>query len=212
MSLGLIILITLLGIIFLALTYLLFVPITLRIDILIDKKVSAISEINVFPFKYKFIRKKKAEELFAEPESEKVEKAEKKEKKAKKGLSLSALNRSDIVIIFELVTEALKYLGRLVKAPHYFLRAEIAGGAAEPDLTGEIYGAYEAIRFILPQSVTFSYRPDFLADKFNGKVEIGLMVRIIKLLKETLVFIFRLPIIKLIKLYRKLKRGGKDGK
>jgi hypothetical protein len=192
-----------LGIIFVFISYLFFMPIKFRIKIRLDKKVSAVSEVRIFPFEHKFIRDK----------LEKVEKPPKAGKKLgvrkpKKKLNLSRLGVNDIAILKKVISESLKFAGRVIEAPHYSLKADIAGGACEPDLTGEIYGAYQAIRFALPESISISYRPNFAAEKFSGTVELGLAIRAIKLLTETLILIFRLPIIKLIKLYRKLRKGG----
>jgi hypothetical protein len=189
--------------------YLLFVPITIRVNVLFDQKISAVSAIKIFPFEYKFESGKiKKPRKTKTPKSPKViqELPEEIEKKTKSNFSL--LGRSDLPVIFKLISETLKFAGRLIRTPRCFLKAEIVGGASEPDITGELYGAYHAIRPILPQAILINYNPDFAAEKFTGKVEIGLVIRIIGFLKETLIFILRLPIIRLIKLYRKLKKGA----
>ncbi len=188
------------------LSYLLFTPVSIRLAIKFDESVAAVPELRIFPFKYK-IRKTPSGEEPEEPTKEKRVKTA----KVKGGLDFSRLNRADMSIIFKLLMEILRYLGRSVKAPKYFLKAEIAGGAAEPDVTGELYGAYQALRYVLPSAVSVSYSPDFTAEKFSGRVEVGLAFRLSRILRETLVFVFRLPIIKLIRLYRKLRIGGKNG-
>jgi len=202
----------LLAIIFVLGAYLLFMPITLRLNIIIDEKISTVSAVKIFPFERKFVlgipkKEKKVKE------AEKIEKAVIKavkipEEKPKKRFKLSDFSRSDLAVIFDLFGGTLKLTGRLLSAPHYFLKANITGGAAEPDITGELYGAYHAIRPALPSSISIVYNPDFAAEKFKGTVEMGLVIRIFRLIWETLVFIIRLPIIKLIKLYRKLKKGA----
>jgi hypothetical protein len=201
-----------LAVIFILFAYLLFMPITLRLNILIDEKVSTVSAVKMFPFERKFVLGQPKKEKKVE-KPEKIEKVAAKvgeisEKKPKKKFKFSKLSRTDLAIIFDLLGETLKLIGRLLKAPHYFLRADIAGGAPEPDITGELYGAYHAIRPILPSSIMIVYNPDFAAEKFKGTVEMGLVIRIFRLIWETLVFIIRLPIIRLIKLYRKLKKGA----
>lgn len=207
MSLGLIILTVVLGIIFLFLVYLLFMPIRFRLDVSFDKKVTATPAVAIYPFEHRFIRRKAKK-----PEKPPKPPKEEKPKPEKKKLDFSQLGVADAPILAKVISEALNFVGRIIKAPHYSLKADFAGGASEPDLTGEIYGAYLALRFALPESVLVRYRPDFTAERISGTVELGLAVRIIKLIKETLVFIFRLPIIKLIKLYRKLRKGGRHGK
>ena len=202
----------LLAVIFILFAYLLFMPITLRLNILIDEKVSANSVVEIFPFEHKFALGKSPKEKKAK-KPEKIKKAtvktgEMPEEKPKRKFKLSDFGLSDLAVIFDLLSEALKLIGRLLNAPNYFLRANITGGATEPDVTGELYGAYHAIRPVLPSSISIIYNPDFASEKFTGTVEVGLVIRIFRLIWETLVFIIRLPIIRLIRLYRKLKKGA----
>ncbi len=195
----------------LALAYLLFVPINVSLEINFGEKVLMVSALRFFPFEYKFIsgKPKKAEKI-KRPEPEMATRKAKEELKKKTGkkLRLSRLSRSDIGICIKVISEILRFFGGIIGSPKYFLRANIAGGASEPDITGELYGAYHAIRPIMPNAVSINYNPDFAAEKFNGRIEAGFIVRISSLLKETLIFIIRLPIIKLIRLYRKLRKDG----
>jgi hypothetical protein len=191
-----------LTIVILLFAYILLVPITINFDLRIAEKVSAESAIKAFPFRYRFSGgklKKKARKpiLLKTP-------IKKPSQKMKRKRDFSKLNTLDIALILETAGEAFRFVGRLIKAPEYYVKAELSGGVAAPDTTGEIYGAYQALRPILPSSITVSYNPDFTAEKFRGTVRCGLATRIITILKEILLFIFRLPIIKLIKLYRKL--------
>jgi hypothetical protein len=189
--------------------YVLFVPITLRLNIIIDKKVSAVSAVRAFPFERKFVSGKperKAKKSKPKNQETKEKLAEEPEEKAEKKFKLSHLSRKDILTVIDLIGEAFRFIGHIVKAPHYYLRAEIAGGATTPDVTGELYGAYQAIKPVLPGSISIIFNPDFNAERFSGTVEAGFVIRIFRLLWETLILILRLPIIKLIKLYRKLRK------
>ena len=206
MILGSLVLTLMFWVFILILTYLLFTPISIRLEIKFGDGVDAIPELRIFPFRYKI----RVEQPTKEPVKVEKEKPEKKVRERGR-LEFSKLNRGDMTILFRTLVETLKFFGRTIRAPQYFLRAEIAGGASEPDITGELYGAYQALKFALPGAVSVSYRPDFTAEKFSGRVEVGLAFRLARLSKETLVFIFRLPILKLIKLYRKLRTGGKNG-
>lgn len=197
--------------VFFVLAYLLFVPINVRLEINIGEKTSAISRVRIFPFEHEFVsgkakKVKKKEKL----ETKKAISEAKKppEKVTGNKFKLSQLNRTDIGIMLKVITEALRFLGGVISAPHYFLRATIAGGASEPDITGELFGAYHAIRPVLPEAISISYNPDFAAERFSGRIEAGFVIRIFSLINETLIFIIRLPIIKLIRLYRKLRKEG----
>jgi hypothetical protein len=191
-----------LTVLILILAYILLVPITINLNLRIAEKVSAESAIKAFPFRYRF----SAEEYEKKAKKPKQVKttAEKLSKKEKRKQDFSKINLRDITLLLETAAEAFRFAGRLLKAPEYYVKAELSGGAAAPDITGEIYGAYQALKPILPRSIAVSYNPDFTAEKFSGTVRCGLVIRIITIVKEFLLFIFRLPIIRLIKLYRKL--------
>jgi hypothetical protein len=197
------------SVVFAITAYLLFVPITIRVIVLIDQKISAVSAIKIFPFEYKFVSGKlKKQRKLKVPKPPKVDQELPEEIGERQKSKIRLLGRSDLPVIFRVITETFKFAGRLIRTPRFFLKAEIAGGASEPDITGELYGAYHAIRPVLPKAISISYNPNFTAEQFTGTVEMGLVIRIFGFLKETLVFIFRLPIIRLIKLYRKLKKGA----
>ena len=188
--------------------YILFMPVKLRASIIIDESVSAVSSLTIFPFRYT---------IHPKPQKTPGRATKKKREKKdgvikKKPLDISLLNASDGPTIFKIAKEALRLMGRLIQAPDYFLVANITGGAAEPDITGQLYGAYHAIRPNLPAGIQINYVPDFTAERFKGDISVGLAVRIFGILRETIAFIFRLPILRLIKLYRKLKKGRNDGK
>lgn len=194
------IILILFALILLAVTYLLFTPLRIQIDFRFGEKFSAGSTIAMFPFRYR-IAMGKGEK----PKRAKKETAE-KPAVARKRFDYSRIDANDRKLLFKILGETFKFLGRLIKAPDsYFVRADLSGGAAEPDTTGMLFGAYQAVTPILPRSVTVAYNPDFLAERLEGTVECGLAVRIITVLMEMARFVFRLPKVKLYKLYRKLK-------
>jgi hypothetical protein len=206
-------LLIILGVLLLAILYALFIPISVQFNLIIEEKTLALLSVRAFPFKRQLYP--------GSPQLEKEEKSkpshEKKPKKEtpvgrKKKFDLTLLTRSDIRILLRVAGEAFKLMGRLFKAPDYYLVANLAGGVEEPDITGQIYGAYHAIRPNLPAAVKINYAPDYLAGRVNGNISCGIVVTVFGIIKEIVIFIFRLPKIKLIKLYRKLKAGRKDVK
>jgi len=199
---------------FLILTYILFIPVKVYVNLRIDEKVSAISGIKAFPFELHFISGKSEAKQAKPEEAGKIEPSSLKtpEKKEKK-IQLSKLTTVDIGVLLGVVSEFFKFLGRLFKAPdRYFIQAEISGGLSEPNATGELYGAYHVVKAILPGSVMVDYQPDFLSEKIKGTVNFGFVIRLFNVLKEIAVLIFRLPVVRLIKLYRKIKvkNGGRN--
>jgi hypothetical protein len=224
------ILLALLGILLTVLAYVLFMPITVNFSLIIAEKTSVYSAVKMFPFRFTLHPRpeKTPEELAAQEAREKRKQAareakekRKKEKKKeekelqfgeKKKFNFSAMNRSDIGLLLGVVGEAFRLVGRLFRAPEYYLVANIAGGTEYPDVTGHLYGAYHAVRPNLPEAMRINYMPDYIAGRFSGNISGGLVVTIFGIIREIIVFIFRIPKIKLIKLYRKLRKGRKDGK
>lgn len=201
------ILLTILGILIFLLGYILFVPIRIDLHLSYDGKLNAQSSLGFFPFHKRLIGKKRSPKAKAvtKPQANKPESGG-----SQGGLDLSKIDRFDRQILYKMLRELLRLIGRLFRAPDYYLQVRIVGGSEEPDITGQIFGAYMSVRPMLPQAVSIDYRPDFVMGAFNGELKCGLSVRIFNIVKELVVFIFRIPIIKLIKLYRKLKRRKYD--
>jgi hypothetical protein len=206
---GLILLI-LLGIFIALLSYILFVPIRVDLHLAYNGSFETVSTLAFFPFRRTFSGKRENSQPEAAkppkmPVPEKIEK-----EKSGPGLDFSKIDQFDRQVILRAIKEALRFVSRLIRAPDYYLRANIVGGSEEPDITGQIYGAYMAVRPLLPQSVALEYRPDFLMGVYRGEMNLGLSVRVYDIVKEITVFLFRIPSIKLYKLYRKLKRRNDD--
>lgn len=203
-----------LAVIVLILAYILFIPVKVDVNMLIDKKMSAVTGIKAFPFEYKFAPGKAFSRDQKPPKDKKTVSPVRPGAEIKKRrIDSSKLTTVDIGLLFGIVSEFFGFLGRLFKAPdRYFVRAELSGGLSEPDITGELYGAYQAIMAIMPGSIKVDYRPDFISGNISGTVKVGFVVRLINVLKEFVVLIFRLPIIRIIKLYRKIKakNGGSN--
>jgi len=184
--------------------YLLLTPLRIGVDLLFGERFSANSTVRIFPFRRSFALEKAIRERRLKKPQKKRKEEELEARKKKRKFDFSKLNSADRRLLWDTSGEALRFLGRVIKAPEYFVTADIAGGVAEPDMTGQIYGAYKAFNAVMPRAISVSYKPDFLAERFAGTVKAGLGVRIITIMKETVILLFRLRIVKLIKLYRKL--------
>ena len=77
-----------------------------------------------------------------------------------------------------------------------------------PDLTGQLFGTVLSLQPVLGSSVSLAYRPDYLDDRMSGEVVAGATVRVYRLLSELLIFAWRLPKIRLLRLYQQLQKGG----
>jgi hypothetical protein len=203
-----------LAILLLVFSYLLFSPIELRISVIIDEAVSAVSAISIYPFRYRLFPRPQKSDKTRKPERAGEKEAPKpKEKPGRRGqLDFSAFDFSDVRRGLVITRKMLTTVRRLAKSPEYFLAADLKGGTEEPDLTGMIYGAYHAIRPNLPGSVRIRYAPDYVIGRITGDISFGMKVAAFIIIQQLAISIIRMPIIEIVKLYRKARKGGKHGK
>jgi len=200
---------TILIFLLLATVYLMLSPISIYLSFDVGGKRMKTAVIGIFPFKYSFkiSREKKKPEAKTKKEKSKVKATGKKRK-----YSITPILVDEIETIFSVIGYVFRLIGGIIKSPdRYYLRVRLSGGLSAPDLTGQLYGGIESIKPVLGESVSISYRPDFLAESIEGDVTAGLVVRIITIVKQLLIFGWRLPKLRLIKIYRKMRKGGSDG-
>jgi len=123
--------------------------------------------------------------------------------------------RYNLLLEFDLVVEIVKLSFRLLKgilqAPSYRLNISLTGGLSEPDITGSLYGGVCAVSPLLGRFIRLNYLPDFAAQSLGGDITGQAIVRPYKLIKELLLFGWRLPKLRLIKVYLRGRKGGKHG-
>jgi hypothetical protein len=126
---------------------------------------------------------------------------------------LRQLLRDEFDTVSTVLAECAKFCGYLLKSPdRYHVNISLKGSPGPPDLAGAVYGAVELLRPVLGKSFTIQYQPDFTAESIEGNVSVGLEVRAIKIVKEIWICFWKLPKVKLIKIIRILRKGGKDVK
>lgn len=115
----------------------------------------------------------------------------------------------EIDMFFELPPAALRLILGLVKSiRHLNLRVSLRGDFGEPDISGMIYGWSMALTPLLGDSASFFYRPNFAGEPLRAGVFGGFEFRIAVVLKELLIFIWRLPKLRMLKIYWRLKKGA----
>jgi hypothetical protein len=197
------------GTILAGIAYLLFVPIFIEAVYTLGGKIRA--TISFFPFRFRL--KSRAKKAKPKPEKETLAKESLKKKKRKQaGFDFKDLFRTEYPTIKRVVVAVAKLIMGLVKAPNYRLRVELAGGLDEPDITGYLYGLVCALKPLLGRAIILEYRPDFQSETLSGEIKGRVIVRIGSVAKELLLFLHRLPKLKLIKIYLKTRKGGKDGR
>ena len=198
-------------IILLTLGYILFSPISIRLGFTFDDGISGFVRVRLFPFEYKFFRdtKRKAVRTQAVEIRHKKSRIEKSRKALYSVVEVLHVLVDELETLQKIVLNSMKLFRGISKSiDQYYLKLSMAGGLGPPDLTGQLYGTILSVQPILGSSVSLAYRPDYLADKMSGEVVAGVIVRAYRLLNDMLIFAWRLPKIRIIRLYYQLKKGG----
>lgn len=193
------------------LSYLLFTPVILEISYDITGRKLGPGNIRFYPFSYKLKFEKKVDKAEAKKVVAKKarKKAAKKSKRPK--INFIALVRDEIDLGKTVINAAFRLLKGLIAAPEYRLFISLSGGLPEPHLTGYLCGGIKAIGPVLGESIALSYAPDFNSEKLGGEVTGRAALRISMIIKELLIFAARLPKLRLLKVYFKIRKGGGNG-
>jgi hypothetical protein len=90
-------------------------------------------------------------------------------------------------------------------------QGEIEAGFDEPDITGRVFGYYQAALGMVPSVVgRVAFVPDWTGASFSASMRLSLALPLYKLIWRTLVLIARLPLRELVKLAIGKKRGDED--
>jgi len=139
-----------------------------------------------------------------------------KEKKAKAAKPKARRSRSlrDILVLVPQCSKALWiYFIDLLKASIIEqAEGDIEAGFDSPDLTGQVFGLYNAALGAIPALAgRFRYVPVWTGASFSGAVRLTVSLPMFRLVLQTLVLAWRLPVIKIVKLAIGEKGGVQDG-
>ncbi len=91
------------------------------------------------------------------------------------------------------------------------LEGQIEVGFESPDLTGRVFGYYQAALAAVPGVVgRVRFIPDWTGASFGGSARVAVALPLYKLLARTAVLIYRLPLRELIRLAIGKKKGEQD--
>lgn len=143
------------------------------------------------------------------PPPEKEPRVDKKVKKAKRKRSPGDFLR----LIPACGAPLWKYLVSLLRAAVVEeLEGEIEGGFESPDLTGIVFGCYQAALSAVPAVAgRVHFRPDWGGSSLEATVRGSVALPAYKIVFRTLILLFQLPLRELIKLAIGKKKGGQDG-
>ena len=198
----------LLLIILMSLGYILTSPISIYFGFTFGDGFAGFAGVKLFPFEYKSSR-----DAARKPVKTKIKSKKSRMVKGRKVFNSAAevfyVAVDEWEILQKITVSLLKLLRGILESPdQYYLKISMAGGLGPPDLTGQLHGTVLSAQPVLGNSVSLTYRPDYLDDKVSGEVVAGATVRAYRLLSEILTFAWRLPIIRTLRLYHQLKKGG----
>lgn len=189
-------------------------PISIYFAFNFDRRPTVAVGVQFLIFKHHFSKKKKKEKSETETKNDRT----KKSRPAKKSRPLDkTVIRQPATLIRERETirQTLALFAGFAKqlvlsTDRYYIQMNLNGGLRSPDLTGQLYGLVQACKSIPSDSLSLSFHPDFIEDKLSGTIAVGTAFRIYKIIYQLLIFIWRLPKIKLIKLYRNYRKETGD--
>ena len=92
------------------------------------------------------------------------------------------------------------------------LNGEITAGFTSPDITGTVFGYYQAALAAVPAVAgRVAYIPDWTGPSLSGAVRGSVALPIYRLVFLTIRLVFKLPLRDLLKLAIGRKKGGQDG-
>ncbi len=196
------------GIILAGLIYLFCVPVYFEIGYNIEQRKLESAFIKLYPFSYR-IKPKIGPDKKSDRQSDQKEQKTKRKKRFR--ISYVQLIRDELGTLRQVASNSVKFIQGIVISPDYYLNVSLTGGFKEPHITGWFYGSVCAIQPMLGKSIRLFYVPDFTKESLNGKVRGRLAVRLYSIIREVLMFLWRLPKLRLLRIYFKSRKGGKYG-
>jgi len=199
------IIIAITGIILAGLIYLLWVPVYFEIGYDIEQKELETCSFKLYPFRYR-IKPKIGPDKGSAEQSDQEEQETKRKKRFR--ISYVQLIRDELGTLRQVASNSVKFIKGILISPDYYLDINLTGGLTEPHITGCFYGSVCAIQPMLGKSIRLFYTPDFTGESLNGKVRGRLTVRLYRIIREVLIFTWRLPKLRLLRIYFKSRKGG----
>lgn len=199
------------GIIAAGFLYILFIPVHIEMRFSIENRSLDRTFIRVYPFRFN-VKTKSGRQY--EKDSLKIHR-EGESPSFRPPESLVKMLRilmEETRTIYRIIFVTFKMLKGIFRSPRYgVIRVSLTGGLGEPELTGWLYGSLCMARPIVGKAVAVHYHPDYLAEGLAGEITGSAMIRIVNILKELLLFVIRLPKLKIMKAYWRVRKGGKNG-
>jgi|GEM_PF-2351212 len=189
-------------------------PVSVCIALNFDRRPTVSIGMRFLIFTHHFPIKMKKEQAKTEGKNDRPEKSRKERKRRppdKPPIRLLPILIGERDTLQQSLAALGLFARRLVlSTDRYYLDMNLSGGMWSPDLTGQLYGLVQACNSIPSNSLSLSFQPDFTEDRLHGTIAAGTVFRIYRMINQLLIFIWRLPIRKLIKLYRNYRKETGD--
>lgn len=166
-------------------SYVLIVPIVICFTL--DSSLSRSLRIKIFPFDLR------------------IEKHRNKVKLNK--IDFVFLLSNEYITVKQVIYFCFRFAKTLITSKHHYINISLQGGFGSPDIMGVVLGAIEAVKPAFGKNTTIIYYPDMISQSINVKLNAQSKIRIYSLLAETLPLIFSLPMLKIARIFIKIKKG-----
>jgi hypothetical protein len=180
-----------LSILLLVISYILIVHVFISFSV--DSSLSRDLRIKFFPFHIR------------------IDGTKRKNGKKRKKIAFERLLFDEFKTVKQVFGVFWKFVKALFKSKHHYLNISLQGGFGSPDITGIVLGTIEAAKPALGDRITIVYYPDMMAQSVSGNLNIEAVVRMYSVLAEALPLIVRLPVLKISKIFIKIRKGEYDG-
>ncbi len=168
--------------------YILLIPVVITFSL--DSSLSRNLRIEIFPFKLRIEKLRKTVEL--------------------KKIDFAFLLLSEYAAVKQILYFCFRFIKTLTVSKHHYIYMSLKGGFGSPDITGVVLGAIETVRPAFGKNTRIVYYPDMISPSINVKLNAQSKICIYYLLLETLPLIFRLPVLKIVRIFIKIKKGEYD--
>ena len=168
-----------------AIFYILIVPVI--VSFTLDSSLSRNLRIKIFPFDLRIERNRNIAKL--------------------KKIDFVFLLSNEYMVVKQVICFCLRFTKALMASKHHYINISLQGGFGSPDITGIVLGAIETVKPAFGKNTTIVYSPDMIAQSINVKLNAQSKIRIYRLLAEALPLIFSLPMLKISKIFIKIKKG-----
>ena len=124
-----------------------------------------------------------------------------------KNIDFAFLLLSEYAAVKQILYFCFRFIKTLTVSKRHYINLSLTGGFGSPDVTGVVLGAIETVRPAFGKNTRIVYYPDMISPSINVRINAQSKIRICSLLLEAVPLIFRLPVLKIVRIIIKIKKG-----